>query len=164
MVYFMNIFVDGGCRRNGTPGAYGAAAVVVKSRTGVVIDSYGDFIPQDPCPTNQRAELTAIIRGLRMAVNKNSTLQNRPCLDVKIYSDSTYAVNCMTLWIDTWRRNGWRTYEGTPVLNQDLIIQAHELHDFLRELGNLNYYWILRGENREADQLCNKVLDTYNRY
>ncbi|OAF61240.1 hypothetical protein VC83_01908 [Pseudogymnoascus destructans] len=124
----MKIYVDGGCRENGTPGAYGAAAVVVKSRTGAVINSYGDFIPQDSRPTNQRAELMAIIRGLVMAINRNSDLQNRPSIDIKIHSDSRYAaVNCMTDWKHVWLGNGWRTSEGLPVLNQDLTRQAHQL-------------------------------------
>jgi ribonuclease HI len=164
MVYLMRIYADGGCRHNGTPKAYGAAAAVVKARNGEVIDSYGEFIPQTPRPTNQRAEMLAFGFALRMAITKNSTLQNIPWLDIKIYSDSRYAVNCMTVWREEWRKNGWITSDGKPVANQDLIRKAHEHDDFLRDFGDVEYCWIPREENREADQLCNKVLDSYHLY
>lgn len=62
--------------------------------------------------TNQRAELTAILRALQVApVGQN----------VMIITDSTYSIDCLTKWKDSWIRNGWKTAKGVDVLNQDII-------------------------------------------
>lgn len=160
----MRIYVVGGCRENRTSGTYGAAAVVLKSATGEVLVSHGDFMPQNPDPTSQRAELTAIIRGLEMAVNRYLALQYRPYINVKIHSNSIYAVHCMSLWIEYWSRNGWINYGGYPVLDQELLKEAHELHNYLRIFGKVEYYWIPREHNQEAGEVCRRVLEIYRRH
>ena len=42
-----------------------------------------------------------------------------PC-EVEIVTDSQYMKNGIQKWIANWKRNGWRTAEKKPVLNQDL--------------------------------------------
>jgi ribonuclease HI len=69
MVYPMEIYTDGGCRGNRRPGAIGAAAAVFKTKYG----KYRGWIrvlPSYPPPTNQRAEITAIIVALEEALAK----------------------------------------------------------------------------------------------
>ncbi|KAI3328833.1 hypothetical protein F4824DRAFT_506163 [Ustulina deusta] len=51
----MEFYVDGGCRGNGQPGVIGAAA---NSKWK------SQHLPRYPTPTNQRAEITAIIIAL----------------------------------------------------------------------------------------------------
>lgn len=67
-------------------------------------------------PTNQRAELLAIYRALLTCIRHE--WQQHP---VHIYSDSEYAIKCVTVWVATWNKNNWITTTGKPVLNQDLI-------------------------------------------
>ncbi len=62
--------------------------------------------------TNQRAELTAIQRALDLAPRHR---------DVTIYTDSKYAIDCLTNWFINWRKNGWLTSTKKPVENKDLI-------------------------------------------
>ena len=62
--------------------------------------------------TNQRAELTAILRALDIIP------RNR---DVTIVSDSRYAIDCVTSWSLNWRKNGWKTAAGKAVENKDLV-------------------------------------------
>lgn len=62
--------------------------------------------------TNQRAELTAISRALDIAPRHR---------DVTIFSDSQYAIKCVTVWCINWRRNNWMTSDRKPVENKDLI-------------------------------------------
>jgi ribonuclease HI len=62
--------------------------------------------------TNQRAELTAVLRALQLAPLDR---------DVLIYSDSNYSINCVTEWFINWRRNGWLNASGKPVENKDII-------------------------------------------
>lgn len=158
MVYTMEIYVDGGCRGNGQPGSIGAAAAVFKLRSGQQT-AWTRILPDYPPPTNQRAEITAIILALEQALQRYAELRSNPWLDVKIYSDSRYAIGCMTAWIYKWSKNGWINAAGKSVANQDLIQEASHLDDKLKEEGSVEYIWIPREENQEADRCCNQVMD-----
>lgn len=151
MVYTMEIYVDGGCRGNGRPYAIGAAAAVLMKRKKA--------LPAYPSPTNQRAEITAIILALEQALEKYDALHSYPYLDVEIHSDSRYAIRCMTKWIYKWANNGWRNAAGNEVANRDLIEKASDLDDLLKKEGLVKYIWVPRVDNRIADELCNDVLD-----
>ena len=67
-------------------------------------------VPYDPC-TNQKAELYAIL----------SVLKNNQDPSLVIRTDSAYSIGCLSQWCDNWRRNGWKTADGSPVLNASLI-------------------------------------------
>jgi ribonuclease HI len=43
-----------------------------------------------------------------------------PGISVAIHTGSDYLRNGATRWIDGWKRRGWKTQEGQPVLNRDL--------------------------------------------
>lgn len=158
MVYTMEINVDGGCRGNGKPGSIGAAAAIFKLRFGRQI-VWTTSLPRHPPPTSQRAEITAIILALEKALEKYAELHTNPWLDIKIYSDSRYAVGCMTEWVYKWSRNGWINAAGNEVANRDLIQKASDLDDRLKEEGTVKYIWIPREENQDADRYCTEVLD-----
>jgi ribonuclease HI len=159
MVYTMKIYADGGCRGNGHPWAIGAAAIAFKSQTGTYYNSWTLSLPSDPPPTNQRAEITAIILALEQALERYEELNTNPWLDVTIYSDSKYVVNCMTDFIYKWTGNGWTTAAGYEVANRDLLEKASDLDDRLREEGDVTYVWIPREENEHVDTLCNEDMD-----
>lgn len=54
-----------------------------------------------------------------MAINK---ALDHPNMDyVIIYSDSTYAISCLTLWRHSWSKRNWMTPLGEPVKNRELI-------------------------------------------
>jgi len=158
MVYIMEIYVDGGCRGNGTPSSIGAAAAVLKLRFGRQ-NVWTKILPRQPPPTNQRAEIEAIILALEQALENYEELDTDPWLDIKIYSDSRYAVGCMTKWVYKWSRNGWMNAAGNEVANRDLIEKASDLDDRLREEGTVEYIWIPREKNQVADRYCNQVMD-----
>lgn len=151
--------MDGGCRRNGSGNAIAAAAAIRKERSGGRYWHRQRRLSSYQNATNQRAEITAIILGLEMALEKYKELDSNPRLNVTIHSDSKYAVNCMNVWIYKWVRNGWTNSRGEEVANQDLIQEASNLDDQLAELGDVKYVWIPRSENEEADKHCNEELD-----
>lgn len=153
--------VDGGCRSNGRPDAIGAAACCLyknSSGTGEYWDRIVD-LPPWPTPTNQRAELIAIILALKWALEINEDRSFTTVTNVTIYSDSQYAVRCMTQWIHRWRANDWTDVNGLPVKNQDLIKMASRRYKDLRDYGAVNYIWVPRDENHDADRCCNRALD-----
>ncbi|QIX01622.1 hypothetical protein AMS68_007139 [Peltaster fructicola] len=68
--------------------------------------------------TNQRAELTAILRALELAPRDKKVI---------IYSDSNYAINCVTVWFQKWRTNNWHNASKKPVENKDLVTKIVDL-------------------------------------
>ncbi|KAJ5267166.1 ribonuclease H1 [Penicillium angulare] len=152
MAFIMEIYTDGGCRGNGSPEATSAAArKYCRSRTRI--------LPSNTTPTSQRAELTAIILALEQALVKYDELHGAPRLKVRIYSDSKYAVGCMTGSIDKWANNGWTNARENPVSNQDLIRKAADLDGRVKEEGSVRYILIPRAKNDFADRKCNEALD-----
>jgi ribonuclease HI len=95
MVYIMEFYVDGGCRGNGQPGSIAAAAACLMLRNNMY-QTRKVSLPSYPTPTNQRAEIQAIILALRWALEKYRELDSCPTLDVRIHSDSRYAIGCST--------------------------------------------------------------------
>ena len=160
MTYFIEIYVDGGCRGNGKPGSYGAAAACFKLRSGRWKDWGGRIEKTErPRPTNSRAEIIAIIIALRQALQKYDNLNNYPRLEVKIHSDSQYAIGCIRDWVYKWRQNGWISVAGNPIANQDLIEEASDLNERLEDLGTVEYKYVPRAENEHADRVCRDVMD-----
>jgi ribonuclease HI len=62
--------------------------------------------------TNQVAELMAVLEAVRAHPGTEP---------LRIESDSLYAIKCASVWVDGWRRKGWRTANGGPVQNLDLV-------------------------------------------
>ena len=158
MVYIMRMKVDGGCRRNGYDDAIGAAAVVVYHKGGGWSSTTWD-LPKYPRPTSQRAELLAIIHALEMARDKASKMDGRPFMRVTIFTDSKYAHGCLTNWSYKWRNNGWINAAGNPVVNRDLVQEAINLEADVERNGLVNFDWISRADNEDADQAVNDRLD-----
>ncbi|KAI1363505.1 ribonuclease H-like domain-containing protein [Xylaria arbuscula] len=160
MVYIMEFYVGGGSRGNGKPWAVGAAACVLKTRFGSSILKTAPLSHRVEAPTNQRAEIAAIIIALEWALQRHGELiEPRPQLDVRIHSDSRYAMGCMTEWIYKWARNGWVNAAGCQVANRDLIERASNRDDDVKDVGSVQYIWIPREQNQEADEACNDKLE-----
>lgn len=95
----IEVYTDGACIRNPGPGGWAWAITEDRFASG-----------NEAKTTNQRMELTAVLRALQ-------TLEGR----VRVYSDSTYVVHCFRdRWWAGWRRKGWRNSQGQPVANVDL--------------------------------------------
>ena len=99
----VTIYTDGACSGNPGPGGWGA----ILSLGGQEKELMGGEAPT----TNNRMELLAAISALEAL--------KRPCT-VDLYTDSEYLRGGITGWINTWKRNGWRTRDKKPVKNIDL--------------------------------------------
>ena len=99
--------------------------------------------------TNNRMELTAAIEALESL--------KRRC-GVTLHTDSQYLRGGVTGWLDTWKRNGWRTSGRKPVKNEDLwrrLDAAAERHD-------VEWLWV-KGHagdehNERADRLAREGM------
>ena len=102
----VEIYTDGACKGNPGPGGWG---VLLRS-AGAEKELFGG----EAQTTNNRMELTAVIRGLQ-------TLK-RPAT-VELVSDSEYVTRGLSEWLPKWKANGWRRREGghwKEVKNEDL--------------------------------------------
>ena len=137
----VEIYADGACKGNPGPGGWGALL-----RTGgTERELYGG----EPDTTNNRMELTAVIRALEAL--------KRRC-KVRLYTDSQYVQKGISQWIHDWKRRGWRTADKKPVKNEDLWRRLDELAG----AHEVEWHWV-RGhaghpENERADELANKAI------
>ncbi|THC52043.1 ribonuclease HI [Streptomyces sp. A1499] len=68
--------------------------------------------------TNNVAELTALAELLEAT---------DPAVPLEVRMDSQYAMNAVTKWIASWKRNGWLTASKKPVANKDLVVRIDAL-------------------------------------
>ena len=98
---------DGACSGNPGPGGWGA---LLRFEDG----SVEEFGGHDPATTNNRMELQAALELLQ----RLKQLPRHP--DLTIRTDSKYLIDGLGSWMKGWKRKGWKTAAGKPVLNQDL--------------------------------------------
>ncbi|MFM2079913.1 MAG: hypothetical protein RLZZ219_595 [Cyanobacteriota bacterium] len=98
---------DGACSGNPGPGGWGC---LLRFEDG----SVQEFGAAEASTTNNRMELTAALTLLE----KLRSLPRHP--DLTIRTDSKYLIDGYSRWIQGWKRKGWRTAAGAPVLNRDL--------------------------------------------
>jgi ribonuclease HI len=133
------IYTDCAWKGNPGPGGWGALLIF----DGREKELYGG----EPATTNNRMELTAVIRALEAL--------KRAC-DVELYLDSQYVKHGIESWIHTWKKNGWRTSDRKPVKNAELWREL----DALAALHRIRWHWV-RGHadtpgNHRADELANR--------
>ncbi len=136
------VFSDGSAITN--PGGPGGTGFVVLDRARPAVRFGGTrWVEDGPNPvTNNRMELRAVLEALTGLPAGEGA---------EVVSDSQYLVNALSKWIHGWRRKGWRTAAGEPVLNRDLI-EAIDARG--REL-QVRYAWV-RGHDGHA---VNEVVD-----
>lgn len=137
----VTIYTDGSALGNPGPGGY-AAVLRYQGHRREMSGGYR-------CTTNNRMELTAVIRALQALTE--------PC-KVTLFTDSQYLVNAITRgWVRRWQRNGWKRSRGAPALNADLWRQLLKLLD----THEVTFRWI-RGhegdpDNERCDMLAKKA-------
>ncbi|CAK7217023.1 hypothetical protein SBRCBS47491_003021 [Sporothrix bragantina] len=142
----LDIYTDGSSLGNGQNGA--SAGIGVFFGTGDKRNISERL--KGPMQTNQRAELTAILRALQSVPVTQS---------VRIFSDSTYSINCISEWYKSWSNNGWRTRSGEPVMNQDIIKAVRSFIDTRDKSGTITMFRWVKGHSTDsgnvaADQLA----------
>ena len=140
------VYTDGSSLSNGTVGASAGVGVYFGPGDRKNVSEPLSGTRQ----TNQRAELTAILRALDI------TPRHR---EVTIYTDSRYSIDCVTSWYKNWKRNGWLTATKKPVENRDLIQEIRAKMEEREGLGKGSYFVWVKGHNGdrgnvEADRLA----------
>jgi ribonuclease HI len=83
--------------------------------------------------------------------------------NVLIYSDSNYAIKCVTEWFRNWEARGWVTAGGgkKPVENKDLVEDTLKLIREREQMGGKTRFEWVKGHagdigNEGADRLAVK--------
>ncbi len=133
----VTLYTDGACSGNPGPGGWGA-----------ILEYHGqqkELSGGEENTTNNRMELTAVIRGL-------SALKES-CI-VELYSDSKYVIDALEKgWAWGWKKKGWIKSDKKPALNPDLweellaLTQRHELH----------YHWVKGHADNPMNNRCDEL-------
>ncbi|MTV26876.1 ribonuclease HI [Nitriliruptoraceae bacterium ZYF776] len=137
------LFTDGGASPNPGPGGWGAVYVVDGE---VVAEDHG----HDPDTTNNRMELTAILRGVELVP------VGTPCT---VWSDSNLAVRTLTEWAAGWEKRGWKRKAG-PVENLDLVQAAYAA---VRARPELELRWIKAHVGHRWNEYADALASAWQR-
>ena len=138
----VQLITDGSCL--GNPGKGGWACIL---RYG---EHKRELFGCEPHTTNNRMEITAAIEGLKRLKESCS---------IEIITDSNYLKNGITSWVHGWKRNGWKTADKKPVVNQDLWMVL----DDLVTRHQINWTWTkghaVHEDNNRCDELAKRAAE-----
>jgi len=131
------VYTDGGARDNPGPAAIG----VVITQEGQTLKKYADFIGQ---ATNNQAEYQAVIFALQkvkllFGKKKAKTMEIEICLDSELIVkqlNHQYKIN-----------------------EKDLQPLFLKIWNLILDFGQINFKYIPRQQNKQADRLVNQALD-----
>ena len=133
----VTIYTDGACSGNPGPGGWGA-----------ILEYMGhekELSGGEPNTTNNRMELTAVIKALQAL--------KEPCT-VELYSDSKYVLDALQKgWAISWRKKGWIKSDKKPALNPDLwetLLSLVEKHD-------VRYHWVKGHASNPKNNRCDEL-------
>mgnify|MGYP000912374882 CR=1 FL=1 len=137
----VELFADGACLGNPGPGGWGfVLRMGAHEREGS---------GAEPGTTNNRMEVTAVIRGLEAL--------KRPCR-VKLVSDSQYVVKAVNEWLAGWKAKGWRRSPGP-----DGVLQNAELWrrlDELLQIHEVEANWVRGHDGHPENERCDVLART----
>ena len=129
----VTVYTDGACSGNPGPGGWAWA---------VAPDGEPSASGGEPRTTNQRMEITAVLRAVEALPGP-----------LHVMSGSTYVVNCFRdRWWEKWQRNGWQNSKRQPVANRDLW---EPLVDLINARGDVTFGWV-RGHGEDP---LNNLVD-----
>ncbi|MBN1802583.1 MAG: ribonuclease HI family protein [Candidatus Lokiarchaeota archaeon] len=133
----IEMYVDGASRGNPGPSAY--AFILIKEKVGEIHQGYGYIGNQ----TNNIAEYTAIINGLKVAVKFTTEV-------LKVYSDSALVVKQLN-----------KQYQ---VKARHISVLYAEVIKLIKNFKSVEIMHVKRNHQyiKKCDYLCNKCLDEQN--
>lgn len=168
----MKVFIDGAVENNmryNSSNTYGGIGIFFKNG-----DKKNTAEPFYRFPiTNNRCEIYAAIKSIDLIMKEKLDKKNMKKDYVVIHTDSEYLLKGITIWIDKWKKNKWKTIDGKDVKNKDLFYELdHILNAYKRwlkvefkfvkshlELKDIKKYGITKEEwygNMMADKLAHE--------
>ena len=133
----VTLYTDGACSGNPGPGGWGA-----------ILEYMGhekELSGGEESTTNNRMELTAVIRGLACL--------KEPCI-VELYSDSKYVIDGLQKgWAEGWKKRGWIKSDKKPALNPDLWERLLAL----THVHTMQYHWVKGHAENPKNNRCDEL-------
>lgn len=141
------IYTDGSCV--GKVGGYGFVIV----RKDEYMEPFYGKVPLYPC-TNQIAELYAILKALQhgFSMYPYST-------GFDLYTDSKYAIGCLTEWYPNWEKNDWRTAKGEAVANKGLIQDILKLILANKNTCPVTFHHVYGHTGNKYNEICDMLAN-----
>lgn len=136
-------YTDGACAGNPGPGGWGT---IVYFTDGSVYEMGGGAAHT----TNNRMEMQAALQALKVFQASGQSQS------VILYTDSEYLKNGITKWVKGWKKKGWKTAQGKPVLNQDLWETLDELNSPLVE-----WQYVRGHSGNEGNERCDAIARAF---
>ena len=139
----IKIYTDGACVGNPGPGGWAAIILMENEKK--------ELFGGEKLTTNNRMELTAAIKALEYCDAQEG---KQPSLkQIRIYTDSTYVKEGITVWINNWQKNNWKTADKKNVKYVDLWKKLKELI----QSNQVEWNWV-KGHSEDAiNNLADKL-------
>ncbi len=139
----IKIYTDGACVGNPGPGGWAAVVLLENEKK--------ELFGGERLTTNNRMELIAAIKALEYCVKQE---KKQPSLKlVRIFTDSTYVKEGITVWINNWEKNNWKTADKKNVKNVDLWKRLKELVKF----NQVEWNWVKGHSEDPMNDLADKL-------
>jgi len=141
------IYTDGACVGNPGPGGWAAIILLENEKK--------ELFGGEKLTTNNRMELMAAIKALEYCFEQE---KEQPSLKlIRIFTDSVYVKEGITVWINNWEKNNWKTTDKKNVKNVDLWKRLKELV----KSNQVEWNWV-KGHSEDpmndlADKLAKKA-------
>lgn len=133
----VELYADGACSGNPGPGGWGT--ILVYKGQELELSGY------EANTTNNRMELTAVIKGLE-------ALRERCHVD--LYSDSKYVTDSINKgWLYGWEAHGWKNSQKLEPPNRDLW----EKLILLLERHEVDVHWIKGHAGHPYNERCDAM-------
>ena len=139
----IKIYTDGACVGNPGPGGW-AAIILIKNEKK-------ELFGGEKLTTNNRMELTAAIKALEYCDSQEE--KQRSLKQIKIYTDSIYVKEGITIWINNWEKNNWKTTDKKNVKNVDLWKKLKELV----KINQIEWHWVKGHSDDPMNDLADKL-------
>ncbi len=137
----VELYTDGACRGNPGNGGWGAILVYQGKEKEL---SGGEEVT-----TNNRMELMAAIAGMEAL--------KEPCA-ITLTSDSKYLTDAVNKgWLESWKKNGWRKSDKSPVLNVELWKRIDELIS----MHEVEFVWVRGHAGHPYNERCDALATAY---
>ena len=139
----IKIYTDGACI--GNPGPGGWAAVIINN------NNKKELFGGEKLTTNNRMELTAAIKALEYCYQREE--KQLSLKQIEIYTDSNYLKEGITVWINKWQENNWKTADKKNVKNVDLWKKLKEL----TMSAKIDWHWVKGHSEDPMNELADKL-------
>jgi ribonuclease HI len=139
------IYTDGSCVGNPGPGGWAAIIIFENEKK--------ELFGGEKITTNNRMELTAAIKAIEYCCEQEQEKEQPTLKNLRIFTDSNYVKEGITVWINNWEKNNWKTADKKNVKNVDLWKKLKDL----TQTNSIEWIWIKGHSEDPMNDLADKL-------